>query len=194
MKQHFVLNSVIQFFLLFGVWLLLSGHYDVIHISMGVFSAILVVLINLRLRKYYFFEEEIAETRAKIKGIFPTPLRFLRVLFYIPWLILQIIVASLQVAAVVLNPKMPVDPALLRFKTRLPNLASKVILANSITLTPGTITVRLKDDQFLVHALMDISSTGIIQGSLPEEVAKLYEKKPKQVIKEIKIIKSKADI
>ena len=41
---------------------------------------------------------------------------------------------------------------------------------------------------------MDISSTGIIQGSLPEEVAKLYEKKPKQVIKEIKIIKSKADI
>jgi len=194
LKQHFVLNSVIQFFLLFGVWLLLSGHYDVIHISMGVFSAILVVLINLRLRKYYFFEEEIAETRAKIKGIFPTPLRFLRVLFYIPWLILQIIVASLQVAAVVLNPKMPVDPALLRFKTRLPNLASKVILANSITLTPGTITVRLKDDQFLVHALMDISSTGIIQGSLPEEVAKLYEKKPKQVIKEIKIIKSKADI
>jgi multicomponent Na+:H+ antiporter subunit E len=194
LKQHFVLNSVIQFFLLLGVWLLLSGHYDVTHISMGVFSAALVVLINLRLRKYYFFEEEIAETRAMIRGIFPTPLRFARVLFYIPWLILQIIVASLQVAAVVLNPKMPVDPALLRFKTRLPNLASKVILANSITLTPGTITIQLEDDQFLVHALMDVSSTGIIDGSLPGEVAKLYEKKPEQVVRDVKIIKSKAEI
>jgi multicomponent Na+:H+ antiporter subunit E len=194
LKQHFVLNSVIQFFLLLGLWLLLSGHYDVIYISMGVFSALLVVLINLRLRKYYFYEEEISETRAKIRGIFPTPLRFGRVLLYIPWLILQIIVASLQVAAVVLNPKMPVDPALLRFKTRLPNLASKVILANSITLTPGTITVRLKDDEFLVHSLMDISATGIIQDKLPEEVAKLYEKDPKRVIRDIKTIKSKTGI
>ncbi len=194
MKQHFVLNSVIQFFLLLGLWLLLSGHYDVIHISMGVFSAVLVVLINLRLRKYYFFKEEIAETRAKLRGIFPTPLRFGRVLFYIPWLILQIIVASLQVAAVVLNPKMPVDPALIRFKTRLPNLASKVILANSITLTPGTITIRLKDDEFLVHALMDVSFTGIVEDALPGEVAKLYEKKPEHVIKDIKIIKSRAEI
>jgi len=194
LKQHFVLNSVIQFFLLLGLWLLLSGHYDVIHISMGVFSALLVVLINLRLRKYYFYEEEISETRAKIRGIFPTPLRFGRVLFYIPWLILQIIVASLQVAAVVLNPKMPVDPALLRFKTRLPNLASKVILANSITLTPGTITVRLKDDEFLVHSLMDISATGIIQDKLPEEVAKLYEKEPKRVVRDIKTIKSETEI
>ena len=194
MKQHFVLNSVIQFFLLLGLWLLLSGHYDVIHISMGVFSALLVVLINLRLRKYYFYEEEISETGAKIRGIFPTPLRFGRVLLYIPWLILQIIVASLQVAAVVLNPKMPVDPALLRFKTRLPNLASKVILANSITLTPGTITVRLKDDEFLVHSLMAVSATGIIQDKLPEEVAKLYEKDPKRVVRDIKTIKSKTEI
>lgn len=189
-----MLNSVIQFFLLLGLWLLLSGHYDVIHISMGVFSALLVVLINLRLRKYYFYEEEISETGAKIRGIFPTPLRFGRVLLYIPWLILQIIVASLQVAAVVLNPKMPVDPALLRFKTRLPNLASKVILANSITLTPGTITVRLKDDEFLVHSLMAVSATGIIQDKLPEEVAKLYEKDPKRVVRDIKTIKSKTEI
>lgn len=189
-----MLNSVIQFFLLLGVWLLLSGHYDVTHISMGVFSAILVVLINLRLRKYYFFEEEIDETKAMMKDIFPARLRYGRVLFYIPWLLLQIIVASLQVAAVVLNPKMPVDPALLRFKTRLPNLASKVILANSITLTPGTITVQLEDDEFLVHALMDVSSTGIIDGSLPGEVAKLYEKKPEQVVRDVKIIKSKAEI
>lgn len=194
MKQNFLFNSIVQFFLLLGLWLLLSGHYDFKHILMGIFSSILVVLINLRLRKYYFFKEEIDETYAKIKGIFPSRLRFVRVLFYIPWLIMQIIIASLQVAAVVLNPKMPIDPALVRFKTRLPNIASKVILGNSITLTPGTITIQIEDDEFLVHALMDISATGIVNESLPAEVAKLYEKKPEQVVKNVKIIKSSVDI
>ena len=196
MKRIFWLNTVIQFVLLLGLWLLLSGHYDLFHISMGVLSAAAIVLLHLRLRKRYFFEEEISDTTARLKDIFPVRLRFLRLLFYIPWLILQIIVASLQVAAVVLSPKMPLDPSLLRFKTKLPNTSAKVILGNSITLTPGTITIHIKGDEFLVHALMDASSTGIIDGSLPDEVAKLYEKKPEHVIKseDVKIIKSGADI
>lgn len=194
MKQVFWLNSVIQFALLLGLWLLLSGHYDFFHISMGVFSALMVVLLNLRLRKYYFFEEELAEAKARMKDIFPVRLRFARVFFYIPWLIWQIVVASLQVAAVVLNPRMPIDPALVRFKTKFPNTSAKVILGNSITLTPGTITIRIKGDEFLVHALMDASSTGIIDGSLPGQVAKLYEKKPEQVVRDIEIIRSGADL
>lgn len=194
MKKEFLLKSVIQFGLLLGLWLLLSGHYDVFHISMGVFSALIVVLLHVRLRKYYFFEEELAEAKARMKDVFTVRLRYGRVLFYVPWLIWQIVVASLQVAAVVLNPKMPIDPALLRFKTKFPNTSARVILANSITLTPGTITVQIKDDEFLVHALMDVSSSGIMDDSLPGEVAKLYEKKPEQVVHDMKIIKSGADI
>ena len=194
MKKEFLLKSVIQFGLLLGLWLLLSGHYDVFHISMGVFSALIVVLLNIRLRKYYFFEEELAEVKARMKDVFTVKVRYGRVLFYIPWLIWQIVVASLQVAAVVLNPKMPIDPALLRFKTKLPNTSAKVILGNSITLTPGTITVQIKGDEFLVHALMYKSYTGITEDALPKEVAKLYEKKPEQVVHDMKIIKSGADI
>jgi len=194
LKQIFWLNSVIQFLLLLGLWLLLSGHYDFFHISMGVFSALLVVFLNIRLRKYYFFEEELSETRARIKNIHPVQLRYVRVLFYIPWLIWQIVVASLQVAAVVLNPKMPIDPALVRFKTKFPNTSAKVILGNSITLTPGTITIQIKGDEFLVHSLMDASSSGIVDGSLPGEVAKLYEKKPEHVVKELNFIRSAAEM
>lgn len=185
---------MIQFGLLLGLWLLLSGHYDVFHISMGVFSALLVVLLNVRLRKYYFFEEELAEIKARMKDVFTVRLRYGRVLFYIPWLIWQIVVASLQVAAVVLNPKMPIDPALLRFKTKFPNTSARVILGNSITLTPGTITIQINGDEFLVHALMDVSYGAIEEGQLPIEVAKLYEKKPEQVVHDMKIIKSGADI
>lgn len=173
---------------------MLSGHYDVTHITMGVFSCLLITLLNLRLRKYYYFEEEIEDTRAKLKGIAPGRIRIARLFFYIPWLIWQIVVASLQVASVVLRPKMPIDPALMRFKTKLPNMESKVILGNSITLTPGTITIRIKGDEFLVHSLMDVSQTGIIDESLPTQVAKLYERKPEHVIQNMKIIKSSAEI
>jgi multicomponent Na+:H+ antiporter subunit E len=194
LKKEFLLKSVIQFGLLLGLWLLLSGHYDVFHISMGVFSALIVVVLNVRLRKYYFFEEELAEAKARMKDVFTVKLRYGRVLFYVPWLIWQIVVASLQVAAVVLNPKMPIDPALLRFKTELPNTSAKVILGNSITLTPGTITVQIKGDEFLVHALMEASSSGIVDDSLPGEVAKLYKKKPEQVVHDLKFIKSGADL
>lgn len=194
MKQEFVLKSVIQFVLLLGIWLLMSGHYDFTHISMGVGSAFIVVILNLRLRRYFFFQEELAEASANLDGVLTVRVRFVRLLFYIPWLTWQIVVASLQVAAVVLNPKMPIDPALLRFKTNFPNTSAKVILGNSITLTPGTITVRIKGDEFLVHALMDASSTGILDGSLPGEVAKLYEKKPEHVIRDVEIIRSGAEI
>ena len=190
MKRIFIFKTIVQFCLLMGFWLLLSGHYDFTHITMGVGSSILVILLNLRLRRYYFFTDEIFKTSALTSS-----LKYLRfVLFYIPWLIWQIIVASLQVAYVVLHPKMPIDPALVKFETKLPTMGSKVILGNSITLTPGTITLQIQDDDFLVHALMDVSSTGIIEGTLPGQVAKLYERKPKEVVTRIEIIKTVKDM
>ena len=157
---------------------------------MGVLSALAVVLLNLRFRRYYYFSDEIFKT----SGLTLSLKYFRFILFYVPWLIWQIIIASLQVAYVVLHPKTPVDPALIIFKTRLPNIISKVILANSITLTPGTITIQISEDEFIVHALMDASSSGILDGTLPEQVSKLYEKKPEQVISNVKIIKTAAEI
>jgi multicomponent Na+:H+ antiporter subunit E len=182
LKRIFLGNRVIQFLFLLAFWLLLSGHYDVTHISMGIGSCLLVILLNHRFMKYHFYEAERDETEAKLKGIAPARIRIFRLLLYIPWLMWQIVVASLQVAYVVLHPKRPVDPSVIRFKTRLPNVASKVILGNSITLTPGTITIQIDGDEFLVHALMDVCSSGIVDGSLPTQVARLYEKKPGEVV------------
>ena len=168
-------------------WLLLSGHYDLMHISLGVFSVFLVMLMNYPLRRRLFAMEE--ERSATLSFS-----RLQRLSFYIPWLLWQIIVSSIQVAYVVLHPRCPIDPALLRFKTKLKNVSSKVILGNSITLTPGTITLEIEGDEFLVHALMDISSTGIIDGTLPGQVAKLYEREPGQVIYDVEIIKTAAGL
>jgi len=194
LKRIFIKNLIIQFILLLGFWLLLSGHYDFFHISMGVFSSLLVILINLRLKRYFFYQEEIDQTEARIKNHFYVGINFCRLLYYIPWLLWQIVIASLQVAYAVLSPKMPIDPSLILFETKLPCMTAKVILGNSITLTPGTITVQISGDGFVVHALMDVSSSGILSGALPEQVAKLYEKTPGQVVSNIKIIKSKVNI
>jgi len=194
LKRTFVRNIIIQYVLLFAFWLLLSGHYDFIHIFYGVISVSAVVWLNYRLKKYAFFEEEMSRADANLKGNKPVTIRFFRLFFYIPWLIWQIVIASLQVAVVVLNPKMPIEPAIIKFKSRLPSLSARVILANSITLTPGTITLQLLDDEFIVHALMDMSATGITEDSLPAQVAKLYEKKPSQVAYKFEIIKSQGDM
>ena len=185
MDRTFLRNTIIQTVLLTAFWLIMSGHYDLMHISFGIFSVILVLLINHSIRRHIY---TLGEHSDALK------LSLVRLTYYIPWLLWQIVVASLQVAYVVLHPKCPVDPALLRFKTRLGNSSSKVILGNSITLTPGTITLDIQRDEFLVHSLMDISSTGIIDGTMPGEVAKLYERRPGQVVQDIKVIKTEADM
>lgn len=193
MKNVFRFNTALQFALLLGLWLLVSGHYDFFHISMGALSAFAIVLLHLPLRKHYH-QDELEAANQYGKDLSGVQLHFGRALAYIPWLIWQIILAALQVAFVVLKPRMPIDPALIRFKTNYPNTTGKVILANSITLTPGTITVQVQKDEFLVHALMDASASGILDDSMPRKAARLHQKEPGPVISDVKIIRSGADI
>jgi multicomponent Na+:H+ antiporter subunit E len=176
----FLRNNLVLFVLLFGLWLLMSGHYDFFHTSIGFLCSILIVVLNARLNKYFFIQDKLWEC---------APLRIGRLLFYIPWLIWQIVIASLQVAGVVLRRRMPVNPSLVRFRTKLPTQAARVILANSITLTPGTITLLLEGDEYLVHSLIDASHSGIVDGTLPGEVAKLYDRKPRDVVSDVEILR-----
>jgi len=185
LQRTYVRNTIIQAVLLMAFWLIMSGHYDLLHVSFGIFSVILVLLINHSIRRHLYTLGERSEALR---------LRHVRLAYYVPWLLWQIVVASLQLAYVVLHPKCPVDPAVLRFKTRLGNTSSRVILGNSITLTPGTITLDIERDEFLVHSLADMFSSGIIDGTMPGEVAKLYERRPGQVVGEIKVIKTEADL
>jgi len=141
----------------------------------------LVCLVHRRLNKYLFYEKKIAQNYS---------LRVLGLLVFIPWLIWEIIVASLQVAYLVLHPKTPIDPYLVRFQTKLPNTTARVILGNSITLTPGTITVRINEGEFLVHALTKSSADSIVDDSLPRQVARLFYKRPPQIASEVRFFKT----
>ncbi len=125
--------------ILFGVWLLLSGHYTPLLLGLGVASSVLVVLIALRM--------DVVDH----EGV---PLYLgRRVLAYIPWLLLEILRANINVARIILSPSLPVSPIIVHFQASQKTDLGRAIYANSITLTPGTITTGVDGSELEIHAL-----------------------------------------
>lgn len=171
-KIRYRLGTVSGVALLFGAlfvfWLILSGQYQLKYIISGIVTAALVTLLTYNLVFSVFQNDQ-------RKGI--TSFTFSQVwafLAYLPWLLAKIVVANLQIAYLVLHPRMPIDPALLRFRTRLQKNLAQVIVANSITLTPGTITIRLKDGEYIVHALVPSSASDVLESKLQNKVGKIF--------------------
>ena len=182
-KSKFI-RKIILLCLLLVFWLLLSGMYDIFHISLGIVSLFLVMLLNNRVLSLDFYSHEKRETGFS----------FFRLAVYVPWLIWQMFVSSIQVAVIILSPRMPINPSLIRFKVNLPHMTSKVILGNSITLTPGTLTLDIEGDEFLGHALAD-SSFGIIENSrLSDMVGSLFVKDSKGTLETFEIIRRVEDL
>ncbi len=167
--------------ILMVLWLLLSGHYDVFHISLGVFSVALIIVANAHINKVQFFKGDVPEWER---------LHLNRLLRYLAWLLWQIVVAGLQVAYVVLSPRIRVNPSLIRFRAKMPSVGAAVILGNSITLTPGTLTIEIQKDEFLVHSLMDESMSGLVDGTMPTMVARMFRARPTDVIADVRILRS----
>jgi multicomponent Na+:H+ antiporter subunit E len=177
-QAHWRKNAVglaLQFLALFAFWLVLSGHFKAEFIVLGALSAGLVTFLTHDLVSFVFERDQKEKTNPLL-----TLSRIGLFLLYLPWLFSRIVLANIQVALIVLNPRMPVEPALLQFRTRLRNTYAQVIVANSITLTPGTITVSLKDGQYIVHALVPSSAGEILQAKMQNKVGAFFleEKEP----------------
>ncbi len=154
------LRRLAVFLILFAFWLLLSGHYDLFHLSLGLICSLLVTFVS---------HDLLIENISGSKRIRKTR----RFLSYVPWLIYQIVLANLHVAYLILNPK-AIDPRIVRFKTRLKSQFSMVTLGNSITLTPGTITMDIIDGEFHVHALSKKVADDLLSGEMERRVAHVY--------------------
>ena len=105
------------------------------------------------------------------------PYRFVitvRFLAYIPWLIYQIVLANIHVAKLALGPKKNLDPKIIRFKSKLESDISFVTFANSITLTPGTITVDIKDGEYYVHAIDKTVADDLLSAEMEDRVAHVF--------------------
>ena len=158
---------------LYLFWLGLSGHTDPLALVMGLISVGLVVTLT----------SHVAESHHPVGATLPgehlerlQPLRFL---VFLPWFLLQIIKANIDVAYLVLRPQW-LNPVLVEFRTTLHSEASQVLLAHSITLTPGTITIDVHEGRYLVHAITPESAESLLQGDIQQRVQRLFSLAPEQ--------------
>jgi multicomponent Na+:H+ antiporter subunit E len=161
------LQAFLQFVVLFVFWLLLSDQYDALFIGMGVVSAALVTYLthHLVVASLALGEREVA---------WRTPTRVWRAVVWAGWMVGRATLAGVQVAYFVLHPRLPLEPGLLRFRAGLQSPAARVMLATSITLVPGTMTVRLDGDEYLVHALVPSSADDLCAGRLQTIVGRIF--------------------
>ena len=122
-------------------WLGLSGHYTPLLLSFGAVSIMIALVLAGRLG--------ILDQEGAPYGTFPG------VLLYLPWLLKEICVANVVVVRACLGAELDINPALVKVKTRCETDLGKTLFANSITLTPGTVTIEVERDLLLVHALYE---------------------------------------
>jgi len=120
------------------IWYLLTYPFDIQELIAGGITALLIVFLPL-------------PGIGILGDIRWTPKAFLYGFIYIFYFLWQLLKANLDVAFRVLHPRLPIEPGIVRVKTNLKTPLGRLLLANSITLTPGTITVESKGDDFYVH-------------------------------------------
>lgn len=133
-------NFLIEFILLFAFWLLLSQQFEPLYLISGVICSAVVALLTHSL----LFKESIG---------YRAPERALTFIAYCFYLFYQIILANLDVVYRVWHPRMPIEPEIITYESKFVSDGGKTALANSITLTPGTITIDITGKEYVIHAL-----------------------------------------
>lgn len=156
--KYFILAGVLALF-----WMLLSGHTSILLLSLGLASVFLVTWLVSRMDRADNY-----------------PMRMLisfKFLSYLIWLAGQIIITNIDVAKRIWNPSLPIKPGSRKIKVSIKNPFLKAIYANSITLTPGTVTTEVGEDYFIVHALNEEGLDELEEGDMERRLSCLEEKK-----------------
>jgi len=143
------MRSIALFILLFGFWLIFTYSLKTDHLIAGV---VLSLLITLFFGKYFVDHA----------GRFIQPKRYAWGLIYLIIFVWECVKANFDVAYRVIHPDLPIHPGIVKVKLNLQNDMARAILANSITMTPGTITVDIQDDYIYIHWIN-------VRGQRPEE-------------------------
>lgn len=146
-----------------ALWLLLSGHYTILLLALGLLSVVLVVHLALRM--------EVVDQEGH-----PLHLNFRALLAYWCWLLKAIILSNIDVCRRILSPKMPISPTRLSIKCSQATDLGRVIYANSITLTPGTVSMSVDGEYIDVHALTRDTAEQLAAGEMDRRIKALEEK------------------
>lgn len=149
-------HSVSLFISLYLFWLLLSGFFTTFLMSAGAGSALAVVWFARRM--------DVVDAEGHPIHLGP------KALIYWPWLLKEVVKSAWDVSKIILHPNLPISPTLVRFKPTQKTDVGLVLHANSITLTPGTITIEAEPHEFLVHGLTRSSAQGVINSEMDRRV------------------------
>ncbi|MEW6459091.1 MAG: Na+/H+ antiporter subunit E [Bacillota bacterium] len=157
---------------LFAFWVVLSGKLEARYLIIGFLTALGVTVIT---RPFSVLSRDGAGGGA---AVLVWGLPWLRLLAFLPWLFCQLVKSSVLMAWLILHPKMPVDPQVIRFEKHFPHPVGYFVLANSITLTPGTLTVDVEDGRFTVHCVHAATAGSLApaerEGEMPRRVGDIF--------------------
>jgi multicomponent Na+:H+ antiporter subunit E len=143
---------------LFAFWIALSGHYTPMLVSAGLASSIVCVLAAIRMRAADAEGHPIEVFRGAVS--------------YFPWLVVEIAKSAWAVTKIILHPKLPISPTMTAVRASQRSRVGVATYANSITLTPGTITVGVDGNKLTVHALVREGALDLEAGEMDRRVCK----------------------
>jgi multicomponent Na+:H+ antiporter subunit E len=139
---------------LFAVWLVLSQTLEPFYLGLGFATALTVALLN----------------RAhSVSG----RVRWMRLAAYVPWLVWQVLLSGRHLTYLILHPRLPIEPKLVRYQMALQDPAAVVLFGNSITLTPGTITAEVASGELVIHAMDDAAAAGLRE--MEQRIANVFD-------------------
>ena len=166
-KTHMLANLTILTLILFATWTLLSGLFEIKFLLIGFISSLIISAVCLPFL--------IIKNHKTEKEYFLFSFNFIKFIPYSLWLIIEIIKASFEVIKETFKPQLNYKPRVVYFSMPFENPLASVLLAHSIILTPGTITVDVTDyGLYEVHALNENCAEGVYSGVMQEKVAKLF--------------------
>jgi len=163
-KKFHGLNFLAVFTLLFAFWVFLSGFFDLFHLSLGVICCAIVS----------YGSHDLIFTQINLRNLKERHRAGKNFILYLPWLIYQIYLANVHVVYLIWHPRMPIDPKIIRFKTKWRGDLVLVTMANSITLTPGTITLDIQEGEYYVHALSKKVADDLLGGEMQDRVGRIF--------------------
>ena len=157
MRNRYTKRLAFWTLVLFVLWLLLSESFRPAHMAVGLASAFIVALLS---------------RDASVSRIYTV--RWMHALLYFPWLFSRIFLSGLHLSYLILHPRLPIKPQLFRHRVGLGSEEAVMLMGNSITLTPGTVTVEASAEELLVHAMDDESTLDVATGRLERKVTAVF--------------------
>ncbi len=157
-------------FVLFAFWMILSGRTETKFVIYGILTVVITTWITYPLL--------LVSNKDGSKKYFVFGVSLPKAVLYFFWLMWQLVEANIDVLLATTSQELNIDPKIVRFSFKADNPMASVVLANSITLTPGTVTINVTDEGvYEIHALTTGAAAGVLDGGMQKKVAELYGEK-----------------